>query len=113
MLLSGFTKEDQLLTLLLSNMQVIQQIFPFMMLFFFNRFAAGLSLYYLAANVISIGQMYALKHFVIDEDKIREKIEAKKAQPKKKSSFQERLEQMQKEQQKRTQEIQTRKKNRK
>jgi YidC/Oxa1 family membrane protein insertase len=63
--------------------------------------------------VISIGQMYAIKHFFIDEDKIREKIEAKKAQPKKKSSFQERLEQMQKEQQKRTQEIQTRKKNRK
>jgi len=95
------------------NMQVIQQIFPFMMLFFFNRFAAGLSLYYLAANVISIGQMYAIKHFFIDEDKIREKIEAKKAQPKKKSSFQERLERMQKEQQKRTQEIQSRKKNRK
>lgn len=95
------------------NMQVIQQIFPFMMLFFFNRFAAGLSLYYLVANVISIGQMYAIKELLIDEDKIREKIEAKKAQPKKKSSFQERLEQMQKEQQKRTQEIQDRKKKRK
>lgn len=95
------------------NMQVIQQIFPFMMLFFFNRFAAGLSLYYLVANVISIGQMYAIKSFLIDEDKIREKIEAKKAQPKKKSSFQERLEQMQKDQQKRTQGIQDRKKKRK
>jgi YidC/Oxa1 family membrane protein insertase len=57
--------------------------------------------------------MYAIKSFLIDEDKIREKIEAKKAQPKKKSSFQERLEQMQKEQQKRTQEIQDRKKKRK
>ncbi len=95
------------------NMQVIQQIFPFMMLFFFNRFAAGLSLYYLAANVISIGQMYAIKAFFIDEDKIRRKIEAKKAQPKKKSSFQQRLEQMQQEQQKRTKDIQDRKKNRK
>ena len=87
------------------NMKVIQQIFPFMMLFFFNRYAAGLSLYYLTANVISIGQMYAIKAFFIDEEKIRAKIEAKKAQPKKKSSFQERLEQMQAEQQKRTKEI--------
>lgn len=87
------------------NMQAIQQIFPFMMLFIFNRFAAGLSFYYLAANVISIGQMYAIKQWFIDEDKIREKIEANKAQPKKKSSFQQRLEQMQQEQQKRTKEI--------
>ncbi|MGB1075167.1 MAG: membrane protein insertase YidC [Flavobacteriales bacterium] len=87
------------------NMQAIQQIFPFMMLFFFNRFAAGLSFYYLAANVISIGQMYAIKQWFIDEDKIREQIEANKAQPKKKSSFQQRLEQMQQEQQKRTKEI--------
>ena len=87
------------------NMKVIQQIFPFMMLFFFNRYAAGLSLYYLTANVISIGQMYAIKAFFVDEEKIRAKIDAKKAQPKKKSSFQERLEQMQAEQQKRTKEI--------
>ena len=41
------------------NMKVIQQFFPFMMLFFFNKFAAGLSLYYLAANVVSMGQMVA------------------------------------------------------
>jgi YidC/Oxa1 family membrane protein insertase len=95
------------------NMKVIQQIFPFMMLFFFNRYAAGLSLYYLTANVISIGQMYAIKAFFVDEDKIRAKIDAKKAQPKKKSSFQERLEQMQAEQQKRTKEIKQNRKGRK
>ncbi len=95
------------------NMKVIQQIFPFMMLFFFNRYAAGLSLYYLTANVISIGQMYAIKAFFVDEEKIRAKIDAKKAQPKKKSSFQERLEQMQAEQQKRTKEIKQTRKGRK
>ncbi len=95
------------------NMKVIQQIFPFMMLFFFNRYAAGLSLYYLTANVISIGQMYAIKAFFIDEEKIRAKIEAKKAQPKKKSSFQERLEQMQAEQQKRTKEIKSNRRSKK
>ena len=87
------------------NMQVIQQIFPFMMLFFFNKFASGLSLYYLAANVISMGQMVAIKAFFIDEDKIRQKIDANKAKPKKKSSFQERLEKMQQDQVAKTKEI--------
>ena len=87
------------------NMQVIQQIFPFMMLIFFNGFAAGLSLYYLVANVISIGQMYAIKALFIDEEKIRAKIDANKATPKKKSSFQQRLEEMQAEQQRKTKEL--------
>ena len=95
------------------NMKVIQQIFPFMMLFFFNQFASGLSLYYLTANVISMGQMLLIKEFLIDEDKIREKIEANKAKPRKKSSFQERLEQMQKEQLEKTKEIKAKKKSRK
>ncbi len=95
------------------NMKVIQQFFPFMMLFFFNQFASGLSLYYLTANVISIGQMLLIKEFLIDEDKIREKIEANKAKPRKKSSFQERLEQMQKEQLDKTKEIKAKKKSRK
>jgi len=94
-------------------MKVIQQIFPFMMLFFFNQFASGLSLYYLTANVISMGQMLLIKEFLIDEDKIREKIETNKAKPRKKSSFQERLEQMQKEQLEKTKEIKAKKKSRK
>ena len=95
------------------NMKVIQQMFPFMMLFFFNRFASGLSLYYLAANIISMGQMLAIKAFLIDEDKIRAKIEENKAKPKKKSGFQERLEQMQKEQLAKTKDIKEAKKGRK
>jgi YidC/Oxa1 family membrane protein insertase len=95
------------------NMKVIQQMFPFMMLFFFNKFASGLSLYYLAANVVSMGQMLVIKQFLIDEDKIRERIEENKAKPRKKSSFQERLEQMQKEQAAKTKEIKAKKKKRK
>ena len=95
------------------NMKVIQQMFPFMMLFFFNKFASGLSLYYLAANVVSMGQLLVIKQFFIDEDKIRERIEENKAKPRKKSSFQERLEQMQKEQAAKTKEIKANKKKRK
>ena len=95
------------------NMKVIQQMFPFMMLFFFNKFASGLSLYYLAANVVSMGQMLFIKQFLVDDEKIRAKIEENKAKPRKKSSFQERLEQMQKEQAAKTKEIKAIKKKRK
>ncbi len=38
------------------NMKALQYIFPFMLLFIFNNFAAGLSLYYLIYNVMNIGQ---------------------------------------------------------
>lgn len=82
------------------NMKVIMNIFPIMMLFFFNKFASGLSLYYFLANVFSIGQMLLIKKFLINEDNIRAKIEANKTKPaKKKSAFSQRLEEMQKEQQ--------------
>jgi len=38
------------------NMAALKYIFPFMLLFIFNNFAAGLSLYYLVYNVVSILQ---------------------------------------------------------
>lgn len=78
------------------NMKVIMYIFPFMMLFFFNGFASGLSYYYFLANVFSIGQMLVIKNFFIDEDKIHAKIqENKKKKAKKgKSRFQRKLEEM-------------------
>lgn len=38
------------------QMKMLQYIFPVMLLFIFNNFAAGLSLYYLVYNVMSIGQ---------------------------------------------------------
>ncbi|MFK7755331.1 MAG: membrane protein insertase YidC [Flavobacteriales bacterium] len=83
------------------NMKIIMNVFPVMMLFFFNKFAAGLSLYYFLANIFSISQMLIIKKFLINEDKIRDKIEANKKKPaKKKSAFAQRLEDMQKEQQK-------------
>ena len=69
---------------------------PIMMLFFFNNYASGLSYYYFLANVISMGQMLAIKHWFVDEDKIHKKIQLNKARPQsqKKSKFQKRLEDM-------------------
>lgn len=82
------------------NMKVIMYIFPFMMLFFFNSFASGLSYYYLMANVLSIGQMIVIKEYFIDEDKIRAKIAENKEKKKgaKKSKFQRKLEEIAKQQ---------------
>ncbi len=74
------------------NMKMIMNIFPLMMLFFFNNFASGLSYYYLLANVFSIGQMFVIKNLIIDEDKLHAQIQDNKKKPKKKSNFQKRLE---------------------
>ncbi|MBD3616846.1 MAG: membrane protein insertase YidC [Gracilimonas sp.] len=43
------------------QMKMLQYIFPVMLLFIFNNFAAGLSLYYLIFNVLSIIQQFFIK----------------------------------------------------
>jgi len=93
------------------DMKTIQNLMPFMMLFFFNGFASGLSLYYFTANVVSIGQMLVIKQFFIDEGKIKAKIDANRAKAKDRSkpSFMERLQEAAKEQEKKQKELQGRK----
>lgn len=56
------------------QMKVLQYIFPLMLLFIFNNFAAGLSLYYLIFNVLSIIQQFFIKRS-LDEDKDKDKAE--------------------------------------
>ncbi|OSY87811.1 membrane protein [Tenacibaculum holothuriorum] len=64
---------------------------PIMMLFFFNNYASGLSLYYFISNLLTITIMFVIKNYVIDEAKIHAKIEENKKKPVKKSKFRERL----------------------
>jgi YidC/Oxa1 family membrane protein insertase len=84
------------------NMKVIMYIFPIMMIFFFNSYSSGLSYYYFISTLISILLMVLIKNFFVDEEKLKAKMAARKAnasgngKEKKKSKFQERLEQMQK-----------------
>ena len=47
------------------NMKFIMYLMPFMMLFFFNNYASGLSLYYFVSNLITIGIMLVIKNFTI------------------------------------------------
>jgi YidC/Oxa1 family membrane protein insertase len=79
------------------GMKTMLYMMPIMLLFVFNSYSSGLSYYYFLANVITFMQMYAFR-FMIDEDKIRMKIEENKKKPVKKSTWQKKLEEMAKKQ---------------
>ena len=80
------------------GMKTMMYIMPVMFMFFLNNFSAGLTYYYFLANIITIAQNEIFKRS-IDENKILAKLHANSAKPKKKSKFQQRLEQMQRQQQ--------------
>ena len=73
---------------------------PLMFLFIFNDYAAGLSYYYFLSLLMTIVQTMIFR-MSIDEKKLLAEMEAnaKKKEGKKKSGFMERLEKMQREQQ--------------
>lgn len=81
------------------DMKVMMYIFPVLMIFFFNDYSSGLSYYYFISTLFSILLMVAIKKFFVNEEKLKEKMMARQAKaensPKKKSKFQERLEEMQ------------------
>jgi YidC/Oxa1 family membrane protein insertase len=76
------------------NMKFIMYLSPLMMLFFFNSFASGLSLYYFVSNLITIFIMLAIKKFIINEDKIHARIQENKKKPKKEGKFQKKMREM-------------------
>ena len=73
------------------NMKFIIYMMPLMMLFFFNNYASGLSLYYFVSNTLTIILMLVIKNFIIKEDRIRAQIAENKKKPRKKGGFSERL----------------------
>lgn len=77
---------------------MMMYVMPVMLLFWFNNFSSGLSLYYFTANITTLGQQFVIRKFIINEDKIRAKIENNKKKPKKKSKFQEKLSKLQEKQ---------------
>ena len=66
-----------------------------MMLFWFNSYSAGLSLYYFFSNLISYVQQIVIKRS-INEEKLLSKLNENQKKPVKKSKFMERMEQMSK-----------------
>lgn len=86
---SGLTKE----------MRFMQYIFPVFFLFFLNNYPAGLTYYYFVSNMITFGQQFTIRRFLINDEAIHAKIQENKAKPKKKSKFAARLEEAMKQQQ--------------
>ena len=75
-------------------MKYMMYFSPLMMLFFFNNYASGLSLYYFVSNLITIGIMLVIKNYIIDNDKIHAQIEENKKKPKKQNRFQKKMQEM-------------------
>ena len=75
-------------------MKIMIYVSPLMMLFFFNNYGSGLSLYNLVSNLITIAIMVVIKKYVVDEEKIHAKIQENKLKPKKQSKFQARMQEL-------------------
>ena len=67
---------------------------PLMMLFFFNNYGSGLSLYNFISNLVTIAIMVVIKKYVVDEKKIHAQIEENKLKPKKQGKFQQKMQEM-------------------
>lgn len=79
-----------------NQMKYIMYLMPVMLLVWFNSYASGLSYYYFLANMITFGQNWIFKTFIVDDAKLHQQIQAnkKKKVNVKPSRFQKRLEDM-------------------
>ena len=76
-------------------MKIMIYVSPIMMLFFFNSYGSGLSLYNFVSNLITIGIMIVIKKYFIDGDKIHAQIQENKLkEPKKQGKFQRKLQEV-------------------
>jgi YidC/Oxa1 family membrane protein insertase len=76
------------------QMKFIIYFMPLMLLFWFNSYASALSYYYFLANMITFGQNWVFKTFIVDEEKLRKQLaeHSKKKGKAKKSKWQKRME---------------------
>ena len=71
-------------------------LMPIMMFFICNNLSAALSYYYLLSNIITMAMTWYIRKYVVTEDKVRADMVLRASQPKKKSKWQQRLEEAQK-----------------
>jgi len=74
------------------GMQAMMYMMPVMFLVWFNQYASGLSYYYFVATLFTIVQTWAIRKWMVDDNKVLAMLEASKKKPVKKSKFQQRLE---------------------
>ena len=95
-----YTMKQQAGTQSMPGMKFMMYFMPFMMLFIFNSQSAGLNLYYLISLTFTMTTMILIRKFT-SEKKVRARMaayakNAADGKPKKKSRFQQRLEELQK-----------------
>ncbi|WP_338761173.1 membrane protein insertase YidC [Bernardetia sp. ABR2-2B] len=77
------------------NPKVMMYGMPVMFMFVLNSFPAGLTLYYVTSNLVTLAQTLTIRKFFVNEEKIRAKLEIrreeKKKSGKKGSSFMQRM----------------------
>ena len=78
-------------------MNIMMYMMPIMFLFMFNNFASGLTYYYLLFNLVTFLQMFIFR-IAVDEDKLRAKMQENMKKPVKKSRWQLKMEELQKQQ---------------
>ena len=69
---------------------------PIMMFFICNNLSAALSYYYLLSNIITMIMTWYIRKYVVTEEKVRAEMMINAKKPKKKSAWQQRLEEAQK-----------------
>jgi YidC/Oxa1 family membrane protein insertase len=75
-------------------MKYMPYIFPFMMLFFFNRLPSALTWYYTVSNSVTLLLQFVIQTYIIDHKKILAKMKDVRSKPKTKSKWQERYAQV-------------------
>ena len=86
----------------MAGMRTMQLYFmPIFLLVLCNNFSSGLSYYYMLSNLFTIVQTWVIRKYFVDEKKLYAQLQAKAANAKapKKSKFQQRLDEMYKQQQ--------------
>ncbi len=81
------------------QMKIMQYFMPVMLMFMFNKQPAALSYYYLLFNVLTIGQNWIIQKFFINEEQIHLQIQENKKKPPKQNSFQQKMQEIMKQQQ--------------
>jgi len=81
------------------QMKIMQYVMPVMLIFIFNKQPAALSYYYFLFNILTLAQNWIIQKFYIDENAIRAQIEENKKKPVKQNAFQQKMQDMMKQQQ--------------
>ena len=70
-------------------------LMPIMMFFVCNNLSSALSYYYLLSNIITFSITWYIRKYVVTEEKVRAEMMLNASKPKKKSKWQQRLEEAQ------------------